>query len=721
MTTRWTLTALTERQLGVHAPAWAALNRQRFGDNPLLGAGFTDALLRHFGDGQEHLLIGHDPQGDVAAMLILRRGRAGLWSSFLPAQSQIGPSLLPPEIDPHALFQALPGWPLQMDLMCCDPSFNHPAIAALDMQELSWHATTISVALTGTFEAYWAGRPKKLQSNIRRYERKARTDHGELSYRVIDGSGDLAAGLTRYSELESRGWKGREGTAVDDRSGQLAFYRDAMQIGQVQSQARVCELWLGERLAASRLTIRGGQSIVMLKTTYDESLAAYAPGRLLLHHLIEDAFHSSPGCTVEFYTNANRDQSEWATHWRPIRHVSSFRRPWIKDLLPAADLVRQWRQLFRRGPAEPSDAVPAELSTVVDWHALPDPVAKLFEQTGQTDVQSSLAWFRNYTSTVRSDEGQATLYVLNEQGRASAALPMLVRPHGAGRRLFSLGNYYTTRFQPLVEHAFDNQSIERLLVPMLHQQVPVHSVCFMPLDPAGWGWTALRHALRRSGFIVFGFWCFQNWQLTVAGNWASYFAQREGSLRSTVKRMGRRFAARGGRIDMITGADGLAHAIAAYERVYAASWKAPEPHPDFMPGLIARCAEHGWLRLAIAWLDDQPIAAQVWIVAGRRADIYKLAHDEKYRELSPGTLLTAALMQHVIDVDRVETVDFLSGDDAYKQLWMDQVHERHGMVAYNPRTWRGLAGLGRELLGRALRPLLGRPRPSGPSGHHPAA
>ena len=51
-------------------------------------------------------------------------------------------------------------------------------------------------------------------------------------------------------------------------------------------------------------------------------------------------------------------------------------------------------------------------------------------------------------------------------------------------------------------------------------------------------------------------------------------------------------------------------AIAAYQAVYARSWKSLEPSPEFMPGLIRTCAAHGWLRLDVATVDGNPAAAQ---------------------------------------------------------------------------------------------------------------
>ncbi|MBS3935952.1 MAG: GNAT family N-acetyltransferase, partial [Sulfuritalea sp.] len=92
----------------------------------------------------------------------------------------------------------------------------------------------------------------------------------------------------------------------------------------------------GERLVASRLLIRNESMWIILKTTYDESVAAIAPGRLLLQATLEYVLAIRPGARVEFYTNANRDQAEWATELRPISHHQILRGPFAAGLLAIA-------------------------------------------------------------------------------------------------------------------------------------------------------------------------------------------------------------------------------------------------------------------------------------------------------------------------------------------------------------------------------------------------
>ena len=62
----------------------------------------------------------------------------------------------------------------------------------------------------------------------------------------------------------------------------------------------------------------------------------------------------------------------------------------------------------------------------------------------------------------------------------------------------------------------------------------------------------------------------------------------------------------------------------------------------------------------------------------RRAYIFKLAYDEEYAKWSAGTVLTAHMFRHELDIDRVVEIDYLTGDDPYKGAWMTQRRERTG-------------------------------------------
>ena len=228
---------------------------------------------------------------------------------------------------------------------------------------------------------------------------------------------------------------------------------------------------------------------------------------------------------------------------------------------------------------------------------------------------------------------------------------------------------------------------------------------FSPMDPQAPDYHELINNLLSIGWIPFRFFCFGNWFLKVEGSWQDYLASRSANLRSQIKRRKKHFTAEGGTIDVLTTPEQIDEAVSEFQCVYTASWKNPEPYPDFIPSLIRHLSTVGTLRLGIARLGVVPIAAQLWIVVQNKASIYKVAYHEKYSSYSPGTILTSHLLQHVIEQDKVSEVDFLIGDDEYKKIWMSHRRERWGIIAYNPKTFIGFSLLMKEVLARSTKIL----------------
>ena len=163
------------------------------------------------------------------------------------------------------------------------------------------------------------------------------------------------------------------------------------------------------------------------------------------------------------------------------------------------------------------------------------------------------------------------------------------------------------------------------------------------------------------------------------------------------------------RMVFLTSKEGLQAGMDDYERIYNASWRDhPEPYPEFMRGLATIAAEQGWLRLGILYVDNEPAAAQFWITHAGVASIYKICYDERFGKLSLGTILTARMMEYALDVDKVSEVDYLSGDDEYKSQWMSHRRERWGLMAFNPRSIRGILQLFRHVGGRSMKDRLRR-------------
>lgn len=364
--------------------------------------------------------------------------------------------------------------------------------------------------------------------------------------------------------------------------------------------------------------------------------------------------------------------------------------------------------------AHGSGPVPThEVSVFTHPDELPPDAQGLFEAAEAHSIEFGLSWYRNLINAVYPEHPGIRIYVLRMGGLAAAALPVIItRKSGWWTYGESLSNYYTALYAPVLAEHVTAGDLALLVTAMRRLHGSLGSLRFTPMDPQSNNYRILREALMLAWMAPFDFFCFGNWFMKADDNWPLYLQSRSGMLRSTIKRMGKKFSADGGTLELVQGGAELERGLSAYERVYAASWKTAEPFLDFMPGLMRACAERGWLRLGVAWLKDEPVAAQLWIVAGRKADIYKLAYHEAYKAYAPGTLLTAMLMQHVMEQDRVTEVDYLIGDDPYKESWMSNRRERWGLIAYNPRTIPGLLGLTRELVGRAVKHLKSKARPA---------
>jgi hypothetical protein len=250
---------------------------------------------------------------------------------------------------------------------------------------------------------------------------------------------------------------------------------------------------------------------------------------------------------------------------------------------------------------------------------------------------------------------------------------------GTGAHLTQLANWYTFRFRPIVTPGADAAALLEKLARDLSSKVSRVTLTGLPESDA----ELLSHAFRAAGWLA---WCEQsdvNHVLTLAGrDYAAFLAGRPGKLRTTLKRKSSKVSTQ-----VLTRFD--EHAWAAYEDIYAESWKPEEGSPAFLRAFAQAEGEAGRLRLAIARSlapghEGEAIAAQMWTVEGGTAFIHKLAHRESAKPLSPGSVLSAALFRHVIDVDRVAMIDFGTGDDPYKRDWMEDVRLRYRIDLVRP-------------------------------------
>ena len=348
---------------------------------------------------------------------------------------------------------------------------------------------------------------------------------------------------------------------------------------------------------------------------------------------------------------------------------------------------------------------------------LPPPYMRLFEETGQQNFFLTLPWFSNFVDTALDEGCSLRIYGIGARDDLGSAAGMFLarslpqlQDMTSLRKLSALTNYYSCFFAPhlAAQGGRTRETLQALALTIRAERPRWDAIEIQPLDVNAESFSALAEAFKAAGFVVQTFFCFGNWYLPVNGRgFAAYVESLPSVLKNTLHRKQKKLEKSGrAKVEIITGGEGLEAAIQAYTKVYLASWKRPEPYPDFIPGLIRMCSEMGALRLGLVYVDGEAAAAQLWIVHNRVAFIYKLAYDERFADLSVGTILTARLMQHVLDVDQVDEVDYMSGDDAYKKDWMSHRRERWGILAMNPRTLRGALAICRHSCGRAMKRAL---------------
>jgi hypothetical protein len=331
-----------------------------------------------------------------------------------------------------------------------------------------------------------------------------------------------------------------------------------------------------------------------------------------------------------------------------------------------------------------------------------DRVADVFaSECNPLNPYGTSTWIRHFVEQVVPDNGHV-LAVDTDRGQDGRSLLLLAPDAKHARRAGALANYYTSLYAPFASSVRDRVAAARSLVDGLARERPRLSMLNLaPLDADSPDVSALDTALGSAGWHVRRYASFGNCYLPCAGlDFDTYIESRDSKLRNTFERKAKKLL-QAGSVEIVAGLADVDRAMTAYEAIYSKSWKQPEPYPNFTRGWALACAGQGWLRMGVAYLGDVPIAAQLWYVHRDRAYIYKLAYDEEHAKWSAGTVLTAHLMRHVLDVDHVVEVDFLSGADPYKMTWMSEQRQRIGLVACNLRTGEGAVLAARELAGQA--------------------
>ena len=280
-------------------------------------------------------------------------------------------------------------------------------------------------------------------------------------------------------------------------------------------------------------------------------------------------------------------------------------------------------------------------------------------------------------------------YAIESTTVSAAKMNYLVSRQGWWSRISAVQNYFVTLARPNI--ATSQQQTKDLLAQQLN--TPWHIAQWGPVDLSDTYTTHLTDYLKQKKLPFFSEPAFVNWQLHTRqySSFNDYMTSRPGKLKSTLKRRKKKLTNdfQTWKCHLISDIAQLEAYFPYYKDIYLQSWKPHEEHIGFIQKFCKIASTKGWLRFGLLEVDNRPIAAQIWFVYNGTAKIFKLAYRPNYKQYSPGTILTEFLMQHVLEQDQVECVDFGMGDEPYKADWMNYKNTRYTVTAFNTDSFAG--------------------------------
>lgn len=338
-----------------------------------------------------------------------------------------------------------------------------------------------------------------------------------------------------------------------------------------------------------------------------------------------------------------------------------------------------------------------------EWDQLPESANALFAQGEKDSIFFSRPWFENLTAVALDDDQSMALACVVDGNKVMAILPLI---KCAGNTWYSLKHRYTSLYSLLLSDN-DQFEVQQKVLACLSQglsQLPIKAFLLEPVADDDSNLYGFQRSMETAGFSCDRTFRHYNWIYRVQRqSFEDYIADRPAKLRNTISRKKRKLEREHGyEIRLFTG-DEVPQKMSDYYAVYNSSWKANEQYANFLDGIVDGFSKQGWSRLAILYVKGQPVAAQLWFVLHGKANIFRLSYDEAWKQYSPGSILTSFLMEYVIDIDEVKEIDFLTGNDAYKQDWMSDRRERFVLSCVKSLKPRGRFELFAESLKRLLK------------------
>lgn len=675
-------------QLERLAPSWDAINDAAAG-LPFLQSHFLLPLCATFGNRELKIALCENTDGPLA-MAILRLRAPHQWQTFQPSQWPVGAWIQRPDVQIQpllaSLLKALPGFALSLGITQQDPDFltrpvDSDCLATLD------YIRTARITVHGSFEQYWEARGKNLKHNMKRQRSKLEKDGIKTSLEIVTGADDIVQAIVDYGQLESAGWKARGGTAIHPENAQGQFYRTMLENFCRQGRGRVYRYRFNDRIVAVDLCIEANASLIILKTTHDESIKTCSPALLMRQEAFSKLFDEQRIKRIEFYGKLMEWHTRWSDEVRTMYHVNYYRWP----------LLHSVHRMLGKSAAEPLPAAaPAPASTAqmskyaaYKWHLVPASEFDKYAQSWQLLSHDLLPvldpiFIRTLISVFgRGDE----LLAIYCNGESVAALGVLSRK----------GRWNWETFQPaqapLGPWLHRSDLSWEMLLPELMAILPGHPLVLgitqksslqFPRPPSHGHIRAMEYVSTA--------------RILVNRTFDEYWSARDGNVRHQIERRLKRLRESGTepRLEAVTDPAAIHAAINEFGYLESAGWKGRSGtaiHAENVQGEFYRrlfqefCARGNGV--VYRYLFNETTVAMELCIDGAGARIMlKTAYNEAYKSYAPGFLMRHAIFKQVFDNRQVTRICFLGKLQPWQTKWMDEAYPLYHVNAYR---WPWLA------------------------------
>ena len=329
---KWTL--LDVAKFSHYQEEWNELNKKSQ-NLAVLNSDFIEPLINEFFEGNECFVLGHDNNKLCVAGFLNKVG-SFQWTTVMPSQAPVALWLCSGHKfnthDVASLAKALPGLVLTIDFLQVDS--RDLELNPRESFALAKYIETGNRPIPQDFDEYFKSLGKNMRQNYTKVINRAERAGDTLGFECLSTPEEVTLAVQKYGELESKGWKSEHGTAISPDNDQGRFYTDMLSRLAQKNQACCWYYKINQQIVAVDLCVMQQNTLIILKTTYDEEFSKQSPALQLKVEMIK---HYSQAQTnidnIEFYGRVMQWHTRLDSEVRELQHLSWFRSSLVRNII----------------------------------------------------------------------------------------------------------------------------------------------------------------------------------------------------------------------------------------------------------------------------------------------------------------------------------------------------------------------------------------------------